>query len=150
MIKKRADMPYKNISSNILLIEDNKTDIDLIEQAILKKGAKVHLVIVRDGQEALAYMKQWEQGSPIPLVVVLDLKLPKVDGLEVLRALKDHPRYKILPVIVFTSSEKASDMLQAYQLGANSYILKATDYDEFANAVVQIQHYWCDLNIYPQ
>lgn len=143
-------MAYKNISSNILVVEDKKTDIDLMQQAIQKTGVKVHLVIARDGQEALAYINQWEQGSPTPLIVVLDLGLPKVDGLDVLRTLKKHPRYKILPVIVFTSSEKTSDMLQAYQLGANSYIRKATDYDEFANAVVQMQHYWCELNIYPQ
>jgi CheY-like chemotaxis protein len=143
-------MPYRPVSSNILLIEDNKTDIDLIEQALQKKDTKVNLVIARDGQEALAYMRQWEEGAPMPLAVVLDLKLPKLGGLDVLRALKMHPSYKVLPVIVFTASEVASDMLQAYQLGANSYILKATDYNAFADAVAQIQHYWCELNTYPQ
>ena len=143
-------MPYENISCNILLVEDSKTDIDLIQRAIQKKDSRVHLDIARDGQEALAYLKQWEQGSPIPLIILLDLKLPKVGGLDVLLTLKAHPRYKIIPVIVLTSSSDASDILQAYKLGTNSYILKAAGYNEFAKAILMIHRYWCELNIYPE
>ncbi|SRR5258706_11375776 len=143
-------MPYENISCNILLVEDSKTDIDLIHRAIENKDSRVHLDIARDGQEALAYLKQWEQGSPAPLIVLLDLKLPKLSGLDVLGTLKAHPRYKIIPVIILTSSRNGSDILQSYKLGANSYILKAADYNEFAGAIVLIHRYWCELNIYPE
>ncbi len=143
-------MPYENISCNILLVEDSKTDIDLIQRAIQKKDSRVHLDIARDGQEALAYLKQWEQGSPTPLIILLDLKLPKVDGLDVLLRLKTHSRYRIIPVIVLTSSSDAKDILQAYKLGTNSYILKTADYNEFAKAILLIHRYWCELNIYPE
>ena len=143
-------MPYKNSLSNILLVDDSRADVDLIERAIHNKDAKVQLSVAQDGQEALACLKEWEQGSPSPLIVLLDLKLPKVSGLDVLRTLKSHPRYKILPVIVLTSSTDPHEMLQAYQLGANSFIMKATDYNEFASSVVLMLHYWYELNIYPE
>jgi CheY-like chemotaxis protein len=139
-----------NNSCNILLVEDNKTDIDLIQRAIQKKDSSVRLDIAQDGEQALAWLKQWEQGAQPPLMVLLNLKLPKLDGLEVLRAFKAHPRYKTLPVIVLTSSTNTGHIDQAYKLGANSFIIKAIDYEEFADAIVLIHHYWCELNIHPQ
>jgi CheY-like chemotaxis protein len=143
-------MPYKTTSCNILLVEDNKTDIDLIQRAIQKKDSSVQFHIAQDGEQALAHLKKWEQGHPTPLIILLDLNLPGLDGLEVLRTLKAHPHYRVLPVIVLTSSTDTSTIKQAYVLGANSYILKAVDYDEFASAIVLIHRYWCELNIYPE
>lgn len=143
-------MPYEITSCNILLIEDNKTDIDLIQRAMQKKDSSVQFHIAQDGEQALAHLKKWEEAHPAPLIILLDLTLPKLDGLEVLRTIKEHARYKILPVIVLTSSNDNGTIQQAYKLGANSYILKAVDYDEFASAIVLIHHYWCELNIYPE
>jgi CheY-like chemotaxis protein len=138
-----------NNPCNILLIEDNKTDIDLIQRAMEKKDSNVHFDIARDGEQALTYVKQWEQGSPAPMMILLNLKLPKLDGLEVLRILKEHPRYKKVPVVVLTSSSDISQIHQAYKLGANSYVIKSVDYEQFAKAIVLIHHYWCELNIHP-
>jgi CheY-like chemotaxis protein len=143
-------MPYKNISCNILLVEDNKTDIDLIQRAMQKKDSTVQFYLAQDGEQALAHLTKWEQGHPTPLIVLLDLTLPRLDGLEVLRTLKAHARYRILPVIVLTSSNDAGSIQKAYSLGANSYIFKAVDYDEFASAILLIHRYWCELNIYPE
>ena len=143
-------MPYETTSDHILLIDDNSLDIDLFERAIRKTTSSIQLDVARDGEEALAYLKQWEADAPLPKVILLDLKLPKVDGMEVLRNLKSHPRFKIIPVVVLTSSTEAVDMSQAYKLGANSYIMKSVDYDEFAKAVALIHHYWRELNIYPE
>jgi len=143
-------MRYDNTACNILLIEDNKTDIDLIQRAIQKTDSKVQVQVVRSGEEALAALKGWEAGALQPVIILLDLTLPDVSGLEILRALKTHPRYRILPVIVLTSSTESAHIVEAYKAGANSYILKAVDYDEFASAIALIHHYWCELNIHPE
>lgn len=144
-----AGMRYENTECNILLIEDSQTDIDLIQRAIQKTDSKVHLEVARSGEEALETLKRWEAGAPTPIVILLDVKLPGVGGLEVLQALKTHPRYRILPVIVLTASTEAAHIQQAYKAGANSYIIKAVDYDEFVGAIALIHHYWCELNIHP-
>jgi CheY-like chemotaxis protein len=138
-----------NNACTILLVEDNQTDIDLIQRAIQKKDSNIQLEIARDGEQALAHLKRWEQGVPPPTMILLSLKLSKLDGLEVLRALKGHPHYKNLPVVVLTSSADANHIHKAYKLGANSYVLKSVDYNEFANSIIQIHHYWCELNIHP-
>jgi CheY-like chemotaxis protein len=143
-------MPYETVSHRILLVDDNNLDIDLFERAIRKATSNVKLDTARGGEQALAYLKQWESGVPLPIVILLDLKMPKVDGLEVLRAIKTHPRFKIIPVVMLTSSNETADIEQAYNLGANSYIMKSVDYDEFARAVALIYHYWCQLNIHPE
>jgi CheY-like chemotaxis protein len=143
-------MPYETVSHRILLVDDNNLDIDLFERAIRKATSNVKLDTARGGEQALTYLKQWESGVPLPIVILLDLKMPKVDGLEVLRAIKTHPRFKIIPVVVLTSSNETADIEQAYNLGANSYIMKSVDYDEFARAVALIYHYWCQLNIHPE
>jgi len=141
---------FDRSSCYILLVEDNVLDADLIRHAIQKAEAAVNFDVARDGEEALFYLKRWEQGTPTPIVILLDLKLPKLGGLEVLSVLKQHPRYKDLPVVVLTSSSLAEDIQKAYELGANSYILKSIDYDQFSNAVELIHRYWCGLNVHPE
>jgi CheY-like chemotaxis protein len=143
-------MPYKTISHHILLVDDSTLDVDLFERAIRKTTSNIKLEMARDGDEALACLKQWESGAPLPIVILLDLQMPKVNGLEVIRALKSHPRFKTIPIVVLTSSNEIANIQQAYDLGANSYIMKSVDYDEFARAVALIHHYWCQLNIYPE
>jgi CheY-like chemotaxis protein len=141
---------FDRTSCYILLVEDNILDADLIRHAMQKSEANVNLDVARDGEEALLFLKRWEEGTPTPIVILLDLKLPKVSGLEVLSSLKTHPRYKVLPVVVLTSSNLSEDIQKAYELGANSYILKSIDYDQFANAVGLIHRYWCGLNVHPE
>jgi CheY-like chemotaxis protein len=143
-------MPYETISHYILLVDDNNLDVDLFERAIRKTASNIKLEMARDGDEAIIRLKQWEAGAPLPIVILLDLKMPKVSGLEVLRALKSHPRFKTIPIVVLTSVNETADIQQAYDLGANSYIMKSVDYDEFARVVALIHHYWCQLNIYPE
>ncbi len=140
-----------NITScHILLIEDNVLDADLIKRALQKVEAGIHLEIASDGKEAIEYLDKWEKGTPTPIVILLDLKLPKISGLDVLKQLKTHPKYKLLPVVVLTSSNEMLDIQQAYDLGANSCILKAIDYDQFSNAIGLIHRYWCGLNVHPE
>lgn len=140
-----------NITScHILLVEDNVLDADLIKRALQKVEAGIHLEIASDGEEAIHYLEKWEKGVPVPIVILLDLKLPKISGLDVLKQLKTHPKYKLLPVVVLTSSNEMLDIQKAYDLGANSYILKAIDYDQFSNAISLIHRYWCGLNVHPE
>ncbi len=140
-----------NITScHILLVEDNVLDADLIKRALQKVEASINLEIASDGEEAIEYLDRWEKGTPTPIVILLDLKLPKISGLDVLKQLKSHPKYKLLPVVVLTSSNEMLDIQQAYDLGANSYILKAIDYDQFSQAISLIHRYWCGLNVHPE
>ena len=134
----------------ILLIEDNPMDVDLTRRAFARHKLVNPLQVARDGEEALAYLARWEMGEPLPLVVLLDLKLPKVDGLEVLRRTKTHPRFRSIPVVVLTTSAEDSDVQTAYQLGANSYIVKPVDFDKFLEVAIQIELYWCALNTPPR
>lgn len=138
------------ISCHILLVEDNVLDADLIKRALQKVESSIHLEIASDGEEAVAYLDKWDTGAPVPIVILLDLKLPKISGLDVLKQLKTHPKYKLLPVVVLTSSNEMLDIRQAYDLGANSYIIKAIDYDQFASAIGLIHRYWCGLNVHPE
>ena len=135
---------------NILLIEDNPMDIDLTRRAFAKRRLANPLEVDRDGEETLARMARWEAGEPLPLVILLDLKLPKVDGLEVLRRIKTHPQFRSIPVVVLTTSAEEHDVRAAYQLGANSYIVKPVDFDKFLEVARQIDLYWCALNIPPR
>jgi CheY-like chemotaxis protein len=135
---------------HILLVEDNPLDVDLIQRTIQKANLPVGLDIARDGEEALAHLKRWDEGSPVPVVILLDLRLPRLSGLEVLKTIKTHPRYRILPVVVLTVSSDEEDIQRAYQLGANSYIVKSNDSEQFSNSVNSIHHYWCGLNVHPE
>jgi CheY-like chemotaxis protein len=141
---------FDRSTCTILLVEDNVLDADLIRHAIPEGEAIIHFDVARDGEEALLFLKRWEQGTPTPIVILLDLNLPKLSGLEVLNVLKTHPRYKILPIVVLTSSNLPDDIQKAYALGANSYILKSIDYDQFSKAVGLIYRYWCGLNVHPE
>lgn len=138
----------------ILIVEDNPDDAELALRALKKHNLANHVVVVTDGEEALDFVfargkygeRQIDSG---PRIVLLDLKLPKVDGLEVLRAIKGDPRTKIIPVIVLTSSKEEKDMVESYRIGVNSYILKPVDFDKFADAVKDIGYYWLLLNQAP-
>jgi CheY-like chemotaxis protein len=141
---------FERTVSQILLIEDNVTDADLIRHALQKMEAGVALSVARDGEEALTYFQQWDNGLPTPAIILLDLQLPKINGFEVLKKLKTHPHYRLLPVVVLTSSTNKEDIQTAYKMGANSYILKPINYDSLTEAVSMIHRYWCGLNIHPE
>lgn len=130
----------------ILLVEDNPIDLDLTRRAFARNHLVNPLEVARDGVEALAWLPRWAAGEPLPLVVLLDLKLPKVDGLEVLRRFRDDPVARAVPVVVLTSSGEDRDIARAYALGANSYIVKPVDFDRFLEVTAQIRMYWCLLN----
>jgi len=133
----------------ILLVEDNMMDIDLTLRAFKRRRLSNPVVVARDGQEALDYIGRWEEGEITPLVVLLDLKLPKVDGLTVLQQLKSRESFIQIPVVVLTSSTENRDIEEAYRLGANSYIVKPIDFDKFVEVARQIEIYWLALNTLP-
>lgn len=131
----------------ILLVEDNPMDIDLTLRAFARLKIPYQIQIARDGESALAFIENWDRGDPTPLLILLDLKLPKVDGLEVLRILKLHQSYRKIPVVILTSSSDTGDITNAYDFGANSYIIKPVDFSRFMEVTAQINNYWCILNI---
>ena len=132
----------------ILLVEDNPSDIKLTQRAFAKSNIANELVVAEDGQAALNYL--FGNGSrALPAVVLLDLKLPRVDGLEVLRRIRADRRTHLLPVVVLTTSKEEQDMVQSYELGANSYIRKPVSFAEFSAAVAQLGVYWLALNEAP-
>jgi CheY-like chemotaxis protein len=132
--------------SPILLIEDNPIDLDLTRRAFFKRRLTNPIEVARDGEEALSFIDRWDAGEPTPAVILLDLKLPKVNGLEFLREIKRYPRYKTIPVIVLTISSHDGDIGEAYQLGANSYIVKPVNFEKFLDVVGQMEIYWCVMN----
>jgi len=131
----------------ILLVEDNADDEALTLRALRKNKIANEVVVARDGVEALDRL--FDDGAPAPQLVLLDLKLPRVDGLEVLRRLRGDRRTRLLPVVVLTSSREDRDMIEAYGLGANSYVRKPVDFTEFTQAVKQLGLYWLLLNQAP-
>lgn len=133
----------------ILLVEDNPMDLDLTLRAFSKKKLSNHVIVARDGEEALAHIPRWEAGEPLPAVILLDINLPKISGLEVLRQLKAHPRFRRIPVVVLTSSREDKDLKTAYDLGVNSYIEKPVNFSKFMEVAEQIELYWCVLNERP-
>ena len=133
----------------ILLVEDNPMDLDLTLRAFNKKNFSNQIHIARDGEEALAFIARWEAGEPQPAVILLDINLPKVNGLEVLRQLKTHERFRRIPVVVLTSSKEDKDLKTAYDLGVNSYIEKPVSFNKFMEVAEQIELYWCVLNERP-
>lgn len=138
----RTDKLYRPI----LLVEDNPVDLDLTLRAFAKHKLANVILVARDGEEAVAWIPRWEAGEPLPLVILLDLKLPIIDGLEVLQQFKSHPKLAVIPVVVLTSSSEERDMLAAYKLGANSYIVKPVNFDKFIEVAAQIELYWAVLN----
>jgi len=133
----------------VLLVEDNPIDVDLTLRAFARRKLTNPVLVARDGEEALAFLPRWEAGEPRPLVILLDLKLPRVHGLEVLAQWKAHPVSRDIPVVVLTSSAEDRDIATAYQLGANSYIVKPVDFEKFLEVAGQIELYWCVTNLPP-
>ncbi|HEX8949105.1 MAG TPA: response regulator [Dissulfurispiraceae bacterium] len=137
-------------SVEILLVEDNPDDVELTLHALEKNNIANPIKIVRDGQEALDYLfhKGEYAGADhnLPNLILLDLKLPKVDGIEVLRAIKGDRKLKPIPVVVLTSSKEDRDIVQSYEIGVNSYIRKPVDFDQFVQTVKQIGFYWLVIN----
>ncbi|TCT21357.1 hypothetical protein EDC35_104212 [Thiobaca trueperi] len=134
----------------ILLVEDNPMDLDLTLRAFARRRLANSIEVARDGQEALDWIPRWEAGEPLPLVVLLDLKLPRVSGLEVLRQFRVHPVSQDLPVVVLTSSSEDKDIETAYRHHANSYIVKPVNFEKFMEVAAHIELYWCLLNHPPR
>jgi two-component system, response regulator len=132
----------------ILLVEDNANDAELTLRALKQRNLANQVHVCRDGAEAIEFFA--DGNGAVPKVVLLDLKLPKVDGLEVLRRLKGNERTRSIPVVVLTSSREEPDIETAYELGANSYIVKPVDFEAFARAVSDVGLYWLLLNHPPQ
>jgi CheY-like chemotaxis protein len=132
----------------ILLVEDNPADAELTLRALRKNNLTNRVHVARDGEEAIAYLFGDELAPPhaLPRVVLLDLKLPKVDGIEVLARIKSDPRTRRLPVVVLTSSREEPDIERCYELGVNSYIVKPVGFEKFVPAVTQAGLYWLLLN----
>jgi len=130
----------------ILLVEDNPVDLDLTIRAFSLSNLTNPIIVARDGAEALEFIQRWEQGESLPVVILLDLKLPKVDGLEVLKTIKSHPDFQAIPIVVLTSSAESSDVKSAYKFGANSYIVKPVDFEKFIEVAKHIELYWNVLN----
>ncbi|MFB8792293.1 MAG: response regulator [Potamolinea sp.] len=134
----------------ILLVEDSPNDVELILTSLAESHLGNEVVVVQDGEEALDYLYRRGvfqgrmEGNPV--VVLLDLKLPKVDGIEVLASLKSDPGLKILPVVVLTSSREEPDLSQCYQLGANAYVVKPIDFNQFMQAIKNIGLFWAVIN----
>ncbi|TAL76751.1 MAG: response regulator [Bacteroidetes bacterium] len=138
----------------ILLVEDNPSDAELAMRALKKNKLANSLIRVSDGEEALDYIFargpfKTREKLNIPKLILLDLKLPKVDGLEVLKVIKADKVTKLIPVVVLTSSREESDMIESYKLGVNSYIVKPVDFDKFIDSVREIGLYWLLLNQQP-
>ena len=135
---------------NILLIEDNSDDVELTLHAIKKNNITNTVEVVRDGQEALDYLfykgKYTNSTHLFPGIILLDLKLPKVDGIEILRNIKTDKKLKLIPVVVLTSSKEERDIIGSYDLGVNSYIRKPVDFDQFIETVKHIGFYWLLIN----
>jgi len=131
---------------DILLVEDNPNDAELAQRALKKVNLAAHLAVVRDGAEALEYLLS---SRPKPKVVFLDLKLPKIDGIEVLRRTRADDRTRSVPVVILTSSQEERDVVECYRLGVNSYVVKPVEFDKFYKAVGDLATYWLVLNKSP-
>src|SRR5438034_679750 len=131
---------------DILLVEDNPSDAELTQRALRKSELGARVAVARDGAEALEYLFS---NRPKPKVIFLDLKLPKIDGIEVLRRVRADDRLRSVPVVVLTSSQEERDISQCYKLGVNSYIVKPVEFDEFYKAVGDLATYWLVLNKSP-
>ena len=133
----------------ILLVEDNPDDAGLTIRALKKHNLSNHLLHLQDGDEALHFLFSKELNQ-LPKLILLDLKMPKVDGIEVLRRVKADPEKRIIPIVVLTSSKEERDIIESYQLGVNAYIVKPVDFDKFVQAVSEIGFFWLLLNQPPR
>ena len=135
---------------SILLIEDNPNDEELVVLALRDQAFPCELVVARDGMEGLEYLlspaRRGSKSKNIPRLVLLDLKLPKMDGLAVLEKLRSEDRTRFVPIVIWSSSGETHDLQKAYELGATSYVQKPVNFDEFSDAIHQIAKYWLRLN----
>lgn len=138
----------------ILLVEDNLDDIDLTLRALKKNNIQNEIIVVNDGVEALDFL--WGRGkyedrdlNELPTVILLDIKLPKIDGLEVLRQIRENDITKFIPCVILTSSKEEQDLIKGYSLGVNSYVRKPVDFNQFVEAVRQLGLYWLLINETP-
>lgn len=139
----------------ILLVEDNPDDIMLTQRALKRANILNEVAIARDGIEALEYLRCQGNfaelnGKSLPVVVLLDLNMPRMDGQEFLREIRNDESLKLLPIVVLTSSREEQDVIESYNLGANSYIQKPVDFDQFVNAIRTLGLYWLVLNVPPK
>jgi len=144
----------KSDAIEILLVEDNPADVELTLRALKKHNLANQVKVVNDGAQALDYLfasgaYEGKDSQPPPKVVFLDLKLPKVDGREVLRRMKADAKTRIIPVVVLTSSQEERDIAESYKLGVNSYVVKPLDFNKFVEAVSELGLYWVLLNQAP-
>jgi two-component system response regulator len=130
----------------VLLVEDNPDDVALTLRAFKKSNIINEVIVAKDGEEALELLFS---DDALPQLILLDLKLPKVDGLEVLRRIRSNERMRMLPVVILTSSREERDIIEGYSLGANSYIQKPVDFEQFIEATRQLSLYWLVLNVAP-
>jgi two-component system response regulator len=133
-------------SADILLVEDNPNDAELTQRALKKTKLEMHVEVARDGAEALDYLLS---NRAKPKVIFLDLKLPKIDGIEVLRRIRASARTQSIPVIVLTSSQEEKDISECYKLGVNSYVVKPVEFDDFYKTIGELAAYWLVLNKSP-
>ncbi len=142
----------KSIECNIveiLLVEDNFDDAELTIRALRKTNLANNLLHLTDGEEALDYLFGQQQ-TTMPKLILLDLKMPKIDGVEVLKKIKSDPVKRIIPVVVLTSSKEEQDLIESYHLGANAYIVKPVDFDKFIKTISEIGFFWMVLNNTPK
>ncbi len=141
-------------AGQILLVEDNPDDVELALHALKRNNILNPIEVVRDGQEAMDYLTgsgRYSAARPgLPTLILLDLKLPKIDGIEILRHLKNDDRLKRVPVVILTSSNEEKDLVESYELGVNSYIRKPVDFEQFVETVRYIGYYWLMLNEIPE
>jgi DNA-binding response OmpR family regulator len=137
----------------ILMVEDDNNDVDMTLTALEEYNLANEVVVTHDGEEALDYLycrgKYQSRANDNPAVLLLDLKLPKVDGLEVLRQVKTDEKLKMIPVVVLTSSHEEKDMVASYKLGVNAYVVKPVDFHEFVNAIKELGVFWAVINVAP-
>jgi CheY-like chemotaxis protein len=143
-----------NREVEIVLVEDNPNDAELIARSLKKHNLANKIVLLKDGAEALEFLfaqggPAHQSGGPAPRVVLLDIKLPKVDGIEVLRRMKSDERAKDIPVVILTSSNEERDIKEAYSLGVNSFVTKPIKFEEFAKVVAELGMYWLMVNVPP-
>jgi CheY-like chemotaxis protein len=140
----------KTTAKRILLVEDNENDLELTMTALESSQFASDVEIVRDGEQALEYLERrgahTNRPDLDPAVVLLDLKLPKVDGLEVLERMRNHPKLRMVPVVMLSSSCEERDIVRSYELGVNAYVVKPVDFDQFSNVIRELAQFWVMVN----